>query len=153
MGVTDPAANDEVIQVVEDRRGVYRRLVVRSDRLVGATLVGDAAAASGLAGWFDRGDPLPPNRLDLLASGDPPESLPGSSPMIWRYVAALASACALAVLSCATADDRLASAWATSVRVPSPTSKRDRAARTCSANSDSATEDRTTKPFGPQAVQ
>lgn len=74
MGVTDPAADDEVIQIVEDRRGVYRRLVVRNDRLVGATLVGDAAAAPGLAAWFDRGDPLPANRLDLFASGDAPTS-------------------------------------------------------------------------------
>ena len=70
MGDPEPAAGDEVVQVVEDRRGVYRRLVVRNDRLVGATLVGDASAAPGLAGWFDRGDPLPANRLDLLASGE-----------------------------------------------------------------------------------
>lgn len=74
MGVTDPMADDEVIQIIEDRRGVYRRLVVRSDRLIGATLVGDVAAAPGLAGWFDRGDPLPENRLDLLTSGDAPNS-------------------------------------------------------------------------------
>ena len=43
-----------------------------------------------------------------------------------------ACAWARASASVATALERLASAWATSVRVPSPTSKRERAARTCS---------------------
>ncbi len=65
------ADSDEVIQVVEDRRGVYRKIVVRDGKLIGAVLVGDTSAAASLVRWFDRGDPLPPHRLDVLYSGDP----------------------------------------------------------------------------------
>jgi nitrite reductase (NADH) large subunit len=61
-------ADDEVVQVIEQRRGVYRKLVIRDDRLAGAVLVGDTAAAAGLVRRFERGDPLPANRLDLFAS-------------------------------------------------------------------------------------
>lgn len=69
MGVTDPETDaDEVVQIVEDRRGVYRKLVVRDGKLIGAMLVGDADAAPGLIQLFDRGDPLPTNRLDVLAT-------------------------------------------------------------------------------------
>ena len=71
MGVIQPASDaDEVIQVVEDRRGTYRKLIVRDGKLIGAVLVGETASAAALARWFDRGDPLPPNRLDVLCSGD-----------------------------------------------------------------------------------
>lgn len=71
MGVIQPSADsDEVIQVMEDRRGIYRKLIVRDGKLIGAVLVGEAESAPALARWFDRGDPLPPNRLDVLCSGD-----------------------------------------------------------------------------------
>jgi nitrite reductase (NADH) large subunit len=63
-------ADDEIVQVIEERRGVYRKLVIRDDRLAGAVLVGDASAAAGLVRRFERGDPLPANRLDLFASPD-----------------------------------------------------------------------------------
>jgi nitrite reductase (NADH) large subunit len=70
LGDIDGKDTDEVIQVIEDRRGVYRKLVVRDGKLAGAVLVGDASAAPGLIQRFDRGDPLPANRLDLFASPD-----------------------------------------------------------------------------------
>src|SRR5204862_5141262 len=71
MGLTEPQQeSDEVIQVVEDRRGIYRKLIVRDGKLVGAILVGDGESAPTLARWFDRADLLPPNRLDVLCSGD-----------------------------------------------------------------------------------
>ena len=71
MGVTDPdGPDDEVVQVVEEKRGVYRKLIVRGDKLAGAVLVGDAGAAAALVRRFERGDPVPANRLDLLASPD-----------------------------------------------------------------------------------
>jgi nitrite reductase (NADH) large subunit len=77
MGLVQPASDaDEVIQVIEDRRGVYRKLIVRDGRLVGAVLVGETGSAATLARWFDRGDLLPPNRLDVLCSG---ESSPASA--------------------------------------------------------------------------
>jgi nitrite reductase (NADH) large subunit len=33
-------------------------------------MVGEADSAPTLARWFDRGDPLPPNRLDVFCSAD-----------------------------------------------------------------------------------
>jgi nitrite reductase (NADH) large subunit len=59
---------DEVVQVIEDRKGIYRKLIVRDGKLVGAMLVGSADAAPVLIQLFDRGEMLPPNRLDVLAS-------------------------------------------------------------------------------------
>lgn len=71
MGLTEAANDsDEVIQVIEDRRGIYRKLIVREGKLVGAVVVGEADSAPALARWFDRGDPLPPNRLDVFCSPD-----------------------------------------------------------------------------------
>lgn len=70
MGVTEPGESDEVIQVIEDRRGIYRKLVIRDGKLIGAVLVGETDSAPALARWFDRGDPLPPNRLDVFCSPD-----------------------------------------------------------------------------------
>ncbi len=61
-------ADDEVVQVIEAQRGVYRKLVVHNGRLAGAVLVGDASAAAGLVRRFERGDLLPANRLDVFAS-------------------------------------------------------------------------------------
>ena len=71
MGLVEPQfETDEVLQILEDRRGIYRKMIVRDGQLVGATLIGDGDAAPTLARWFDRGDKLPPNRLDVLCSGD-----------------------------------------------------------------------------------
>jgi nitrite reductase (NADH) large subunit len=71
MGAVEPATDaDEVIQVIEDRRGVYRKLVIRDGKLAGAVVVGEADSAPALARWFDRADPLPPNRLDVFCSPD-----------------------------------------------------------------------------------
>jgi nitrite reductase (NADH) large subunit len=69
MGLVEAERDtDEVIQVIEDRKGVYRKLIVRDGKLAGAMLVGCAAAAPALVQLFDRGEPMPPNRLDVLAS-------------------------------------------------------------------------------------
>ncbi len=71
MGMVEPKQDtDEVLQVLEERRGIYRKLIVRDGRLVGAILVGEGDTAAALARWFDRGDSLPANRLDLLCSGE-----------------------------------------------------------------------------------
>jgi nitrite reductase [NAD(P)H] large subunit len=71
MGLVEPVYDtDEVIQIIEDRKGIYRKLIVRDGRLVGALLIGSTDAAAALVQWFDRGDPLPGNRLDVLCSAD-----------------------------------------------------------------------------------
>ena len=70
LGLVEPEFDtDEVIRVFEDRRGVYRKLIVRDGKLAGAMLVGCAEAAPALVQMFDRDEPLPPNRLDVLATG------------------------------------------------------------------------------------
>jgi nitrite reductase (NADH) large subunit len=61
---------DEVVQVFEDRRGVYRKLIVRDGKLAGAMLVGCTESAPALVQMFDRDEVLPPNRLDVLATGN-----------------------------------------------------------------------------------
>jgi nitrite reductase (NADH) large subunit len=71
MGLTEPEQeHDEVVQIIEERKGVYRKLIVRDDRLVGAMLVGDTQCAAVLVQMYERGDPLPDNRLDVFASGE-----------------------------------------------------------------------------------
>ena len=70
MGRIEPELDsDEVIQVVETRRGSYRKMVVRGRSLVGAMLVGNTAAAGELIQILDRGDPLPEEPLEVLCPG------------------------------------------------------------------------------------
>jgi nitrite reductase [NAD(P)H] large subunit len=67
MGRAEPELDsDEVIQVVETRRGSYRKLVVRDGKLVGAVFVGNTDAAAQLVQIFDRGDQLPLDPLEAL---------------------------------------------------------------------------------------
>ena len=69
MGMTEPSLDtDEVVQVIEERKSSYRKLIIRDGRLIGAMLVGDVEASANLVQLFDRGDPLPDNRLDILCS-------------------------------------------------------------------------------------
>ncbi len=71
MGAIDSEnANDEIVQIIEEKRAVYRKLIIRDGRLAGAVLVGDSSAAAGLVQMFDDRTPLPANRLDILASTD-----------------------------------------------------------------------------------
>ena len=52
MGLVEPVYDtDEVIQIIEDRKGVYRKLIVRDGRLVGALLVGSTDAAAALVAY------------------------------------------------------------------------------------------------------
>jgi nitrite reductase (NADH) large subunit len=70
MGRIEPELDsDEVIQVVETRRGSCRKLVVRGRTLVGAMLVGNTSAAADLIQILDRGDPLPEEPLEALCPG------------------------------------------------------------------------------------
>ncbi len=69
MGLLEPELeSDEVVQVVEERRDAYRKLITRGGRLVGAMLVGDTAAAAALVQSFDRGDPIPSDPLQMLCA-------------------------------------------------------------------------------------
>jgi nitrite reductase (NADH) large subunit len=67
MGVKAPEREeDEFLQFYESKQGVYKTLVVRDGKLVGATLLGDVSKVSFLIQAFDRATPLPPERLSLL---------------------------------------------------------------------------------------
>jgi nitrite reductase (NADH) large subunit len=69
MGITEPVLDsDEVIQVVEERKHSYRKLIVRDRRLIGAHMVGNTSAAAALIQLFDRGDLMPIDPLEGLCS-------------------------------------------------------------------------------------
>jgi nitrite reductase (NADH) large subunit len=69
MGTTEAEREtDDVLQIVEERKNAYRKLVVRDGRLVGAIMVGNTAAAGTLVQYFDRGDLLPEDPLELLCT-------------------------------------------------------------------------------------
>jgi nitrite reductase (NADH) large subunit len=74
MGITGPERDDdEFVVFAEPRRGVYKSIVIRDDRLVGATLLGDVGKVAFLMQAFDRGLPLPEERIDLMFDvGTPP---------------------------------------------------------------------------------
>lgn len=72
MGALEPELeSDAVVQVVEERRSAYRKLIVRGGRLVGAMLVGDTSAAGALVQAFDREEVLPDNPLEMLCAVGP----------------------------------------------------------------------------------
>ncbi|MCZ2812742.1 nitrite reductase large subunit NirB [Modestobacter sp. VKM Ac-2979] len=67
MGVNRPERDtDEFLVISEPRRGVHLSVVVRDDRLIGATLLGDTRKVAFLTQAFDRGTPLPAERIKLL---------------------------------------------------------------------------------------
>jgi NAD(P)H-nitrite reductase large subunit len=73
MGDTAPGLEDvgdglEVVLHADPARHVYKKLVVRDGRLVGALLVGDLATAGAVTQAFDRGTPLPADRTGLLVA-------------------------------------------------------------------------------------
>jgi nitrite reductase (NADH) large subunit len=74
MGVTGPQRDDdEFVVFSEPRRGVYKSVVVRDGALIGATLLGDVSKVAFLTSAFDRGLPLPAERVGLLFDlGAPP---------------------------------------------------------------------------------
>ncbi|SDM33782.1 nitrite reductase (NADH) large subunit [Geodermatophilus siccatus] len=67
MGVNTPEReDDEFLVISEPKRGVHLSVVIRDDRLIGATLLGDTRKVAYLTQAFDRGVPLPEERIRLL---------------------------------------------------------------------------------------
>jgi len=67
MGVFEPEdERDEIVQFTEPKKGTYKKLIVRDGRLMGGILLGDISKAAYLMQAFDRGTPLPEERLSLL---------------------------------------------------------------------------------------
>ena len=67
MGIKAPELeDDEFFQYSEPRHGVYKTIVIRNEKLVGATLLGDVSKVSFLTQAFDSGLPLPDQRVSLM---------------------------------------------------------------------------------------
>ncbi len=67
MGVTEPTdERDEVVTFSEPKRGTYKKLIIRDGILIGAMMLGDLNKVAYLMQAFDRGTPLPEERLSLL---------------------------------------------------------------------------------------
>jgi nitrite reductase (NADH) large subunit len=67
MGETKPAGpDDEVVVYREPRRGIYKKVILRDDKVVGAILLGETETASTLMQFFRGGSKAPENRADLL---------------------------------------------------------------------------------------
>jgi nitrite reductase (NADH) large subunit len=65
-GETQAGPDDETVSYAEPKRGIYKKLVIRDDQLVGGILMGDLTKASELMPAFDRGSLLPEDRASLL---------------------------------------------------------------------------------------
>jgi nitrite reductase (NADH) large subunit len=82
MGILRPEReDDEFVRYSEPRRGVYKSVVVRDGRLVGATLLGDVEKVAFLTQSFDRGLPLPEERVELLFALAGPTAAEGAAEM------------------------------------------------------------------------
>jgi nitrite reductase (NADH) large subunit len=67
MGCKDAQhADDEVVRYEEGRRGIYKKLILRDGRLVGAIIMGDGAIVPSLVHAFTESTPLAANRAELL---------------------------------------------------------------------------------------
>jgi nitrite reductase (NADH) large subunit len=77
MGLNGPQLDgDEFVVFAEPGRGVYKSVVVRDGKLVGATLLGDVDKVAFLMQAFDHGLPLPEDRVRLLFDlGAPPAAV------------------------------------------------------------------------------
>jgi nitrite reductase (NADH) large subunit len=67
MGLKAPEhPDDEFVQFSEPKRGIYKTIIVRDGKLVGATLLGDTSKVAFLIQAFDQGLPLPEERISLM---------------------------------------------------------------------------------------
>jgi nitrite reductase (NADH) large subunit len=67
MGViAGDGEHDDIVQFMEPKRGVYKKLIIRDGRLAGGILMGDISKAAYLMQAFDRGIRLPDEQLSLL---------------------------------------------------------------------------------------
>jgi assimilatory nitrate reductase electron transfer subunit len=71
----------EVLCLNDPARGMYAKLVVREDRVAGAIVLGAPDAAASITQYYDRGVPVPTDRLAvLLGRALPFGASPASSP-------------------------------------------------------------------------
>jgi len=67
MGVKEPLEDDdEVISYAEPAQGIYKKLIVRGDRIAGAIVIGDAAVVPTIRQAFEDNTRLAGQRGELL---------------------------------------------------------------------------------------
>lgn len=67
MGETKPASpSDEVVVYREPRKGVYKKLIIRDEKIAGCILLGEIEAAGTLMQMFFGGAKVPERRADML---------------------------------------------------------------------------------------
>jgi assimilatory nitrate reductase electron transfer subunit len=66
LGELSAEPGDEVLLLQDATRGRYARLVLRDERVTGAILLGSPDAAATITQLYDRGAPVPSDRLALL---------------------------------------------------------------------------------------
>jgi nitrite reductase (NADH) large subunit len=80
MGVKGPERDDdEFVQFYEPRSGVYKSVVVRDNKLIGAMLLGDVSKVSFLSQAFDDKVPLPDERISMLFDLGTPSPTTGAA--------------------------------------------------------------------------
>lgn len=80
MGVKGPEReDDEFVQFYEPRNGIYKSVVVRDNKLIGAMLLGDISKASFLTQAFDEKVPLPEERISMLFDLGTPSAATGAA--------------------------------------------------------------------------
>ncbi|MGK5498864.1 NAD(P)/FAD-dependent oxidoreductase [Streptomyces sp. URMC 125] len=70
FGETVPGPGDDVVHLADATRSVYRKVVVRGDRLVGGILLGDLDGVGALARTWEGDEPLPSAPLLHLIAND-----------------------------------------------------------------------------------
>jgi nitrite reductase (NADH) large subunit len=80
MGIKAPEhPDDEFVQFSEPKHGTYKTIIVRDGKLVGATLLGDTSKVAFLIQAFDRGLPLPDERISLMFDIGTPTAAVGAA--------------------------------------------------------------------------
>ncbi len=73
--------DDEFVRFAEPKRGIYKSVVIRDGKLIGAMLLGDINKVAFLTQSFDRGLPLPEERVELLFELAGPSEEQGAAEM------------------------------------------------------------------------
>lgn len=76
-GRTEPEAGEHEVLLRDDSQGVYKKLVLRQDRLVGVALVGDLRPMAAVGAALAKGAPVG-DRLALLGVGQNDDDVPGA---------------------------------------------------------------------------
>ena len=66
MGERDGESSDEIVRYEEPESGIYKKMILRDGRLVGAMLVGDTDPYETLSDLMKSENPAPPRRSELL---------------------------------------------------------------------------------------